>query len=242
MKQHTFLARIYARYLRWRRRNASIFVLGGGPGAGKDTQAKIIAPKLQLPVVSTGDLCRREIAAGTKLGQLIEGYVKSGRLAPDKVIFELLQQELKQSQYYGGFILNGFPRTAAQAGLLDEMLERPEWLKPVAMAVMLEVPEPDLVERLSLRRTCTNKSCGRSFHLKFSPPAQADVCDACQSPLYQRVDDVPDTIRQRLSEYKATAQPLCDYYREKRILTVVKSTNAQSPDQVAAIVISAIKG
>lgn len=242
MKNRNLFTRMRALYLRWRRRKARIYVLGGGPGAGKDTQAKVIGPKLALPVVSTGDLCRREIAAGTELGKQIEAYVKSGKLAPDEVIFELLRQELDQPKYFGGFILNGFPRTAAQAKLLDELFESPSWRVKVKRAIMLEVPEPDLLERLSLRRTCTNKSCGRSYHLKFSPPRKADRCDACESPLYQRVDDVRETILERLSQYKATSQPLCDYYREKRILTIVNSTNAQKPDQVAVLVIAALEG
>ena len=239
MKTWNLFACLRAAYVRWRRRNARIFALMGGPGCGKDTQAKLIAPKLKLPVVSTGDLCRREIAAKSEIGQLIEGHVKSGKLAPDEVIFKLLRQELELPKYYGGFILNGFPRTAAQARLLDQLLL--EWNNHVSRVIMLDVPEPDLIERLSLRRTCTNKSCGKTFHLKFSPPKQADTCDACKSPLYQRADDVPDTIIKRIEEYKATSQPLCDYYREKRILTIVSSTNAQKPDQVAVLVISAIQ-
>ncbi len=222
-------------YLRFRRRNARIYVLGGGPGAGKDTQAG----KIGFPVISTGALCRAEIESGSALGKEIKSYVDSGKLAPDTLVFQLLEREIGKPKYYDGFVLNGFPRRVEQAKMLDELLSSAAWRRPITCAIMLEVPEEDLVERLSLRRTC--KKCGASYHLKFKPPAKPNVCNTpCGGELYQRADDNPEAIKERLRLYRETAASLYDYFRAKRILKIVNSTNAQTPDQVSQLVLAAL--
>lgn len=236
MSNWNIFALLYVHYVRWRRRGARIYALMGGPGAGKDTQAKLVAPLLKLPVVSTGDLCRREMELGTATGKMIEGFVKMGRLAPDEVIFQLLRNELSQPRYYRGFILNGFPRTVAQAKLLEALLG--EWGNDLQAVFLLEVPLPDLKERLGMRRVCTNKSCNRSYHLKFSPPRMPNTCDDCGSPLYQRIDDTPEAIEKRLADYTELIKPLRHYYQQKGTLRVIESTNAFKPEDVAKVIIA----
>ncbi len=229
-----------ARLIHWRRRNARIVVVMGGPGAGKGTVCKLIAPDLGIHHLSTGDIFRREIAAQTELGKQVEPYLKESALVPNGITLAALRKELEQPAYYRGVVLDGFPRTLEQAQLLEDLLRG--WGNKVERVILLEVPEQDLIDRLSLRRTCSNKSCGRTYHTRLNPPRKADVCDFCGSALYQRPDDVPENISRRLREYRATVRPLCDYYRETGVLTTVESTNEQSPQVVAAVVFSAITG
>lgn len=227
-----------ARLIHWRRRRARFIVLIGGPGAGKGTLASRLAPTLKLPHLSMGDVFRREIAAGTAVGKQVESCVKSGALAPDELTIAALASELAQPKYHGGAVLDGFPRRLKQAVLLDRLLAR--WGNRVERVIFLLVPKDDLIERLSNRRTCSNKLCGRSYHLLRQPPAQADKCDACGQALYQREDDVPEAIEERLAVFAQQSRPLCHYYLAQGLLTSVQSTNAKGPEAVFTEVLSAI--
>ena len=229
-----------ARLWHWHRRNAVYVVLIGGPGAGKGTLASQLAPELNLPHLSMGDVFRREIAAQTPLGKQVADLVKKGELVSAAIAIAALRKELSQPKFYRGAVLDGFPRTLEQAQLLDEVLHG--WGNNVGLAVLLEVPEEDLIERLSNRRTCSNKSCGRIYHLVRDPSHEAGKCDACGQPLYQRDDDVPESIRTRLAKFREESQPLCDYYRASGLLVSVISTNAKGKDAVFAEVMSAVNG
>lgn len=213
-------------------------ILLGGPGAGKGTLATQLAPALGLAHLSTGDAFRRELAAKTKFAEQVESYIKAGKLVPDDLTLQIVRRELMRLRYWRGAVFDGFPRTRAQAEMLTQLLE--SWGVKVERVILLEVEEPVLIERLSLRRTCSNKSCGRSYHLKYEPPKEADICDACKSPLYQRSDDVPEVIRERIETYRRESKPLCDYYQGN--LVSVKSTLGMTKEEVFAKVKAALLG
>lgn len=231
---------LWARLTHWRRRKARYIALGGGPGAGKGTLASRLAPALGLPHLSMGHVFRSEIAAGTELGKQVEGYVKAGKLAPDELTIAALARELARAKYHGGAVIDGFPRTARQAQLLEEVLFR--WGNKLERFVLIEVPREDLFERLLNRRTCSNKLCGRTYHLVRQPPRESGKCDACGQALYQREDDVPAAIEERLAIFKEESKPLCDHYRGQGLLVTVQSTNAKGSEAVFAEVLSAVSG
>jgi adenylate kinase len=225
-----------------KRLGARFIMVIGGPGAGKGTQSVLLAKLLGLPHLSTGDLIRRNLAAKTALGKEIEQYtsrINGGGLIPDELIMRILLDELKDSKYDRGAILDGFPRTLQQAKKFDWALA---WQGVrVEKVILLNVPEADLIDRLSLRRTC--KSCGRTYHLRFNPPVKADTCDLpCGGQLYQRSDDNPDSIRERLRIYKGESKPLCDYYQAGGRLTTITATNGMTIEQVTAAVVNALQG
>ncbi len=231
------------RYLLWPLFPASrprLIALLGGPGAGKGTVAGQLAPALGLSHVSTGALIRKEIAAQTDFGKQVQALVEKGLLIPDQMALTILKRALLAPENARGAILDGFPRSRAQAVLLDELLA--SWGLSLEKIVWLELSEADLVERLSLRRTCTNQSCGRSYHLKFEPPKNAGICDACSSPLFQRKDDAPETIRERLRTYSEESTPLRSYYQGTKggVLVFLNPTNAMTREQVLAQVTNAI--
>lgn len=236
------MARVWlalASLFHWRRRNARYVVLMGGPGAGKGTLSSQLAPALNLPHLSMGDIFRREIAAQTKLGMQVAQLVKEGKLVSAELALSALKAELEQPRCFRGAVLDGFPRMLEQAVLLDKLLAG--WGNTVSKVILLEVPEEDLIERLSNRRTCSNKSCGRIYHLLRDAPREPSKCDACGQPLYQRDDDVPGTIRVRLNAFKEESRPLRDHYRAKGILVPVSSTNAKGKEAVFAEVMSALQ-
>lgn len=231
--------RFALRLIHWRRRNARHIILMGGPGAGKGTLASSLAPALGVPHLSMGNLFRAEIAAGTELGKRIEPLVTKGKLVPDPDTIHVLKRELEQDKCNGGAVHDGFPRTFVQAGLLDRLLAR--WGLTVEIVFLIEVPKEDLIERLSHRRTCTNKDCGRTYHLLRQPPKESGKCDACGHALYQRADDVPSAIEERIRVFEAESQQLRDYYQRQGLLVRVQSTNAKGPDAVFAEVLQAVK-
>jgi len=192
----------------------------GAPGAGKGTQAKRLVEKYGIPQISTGDLLRGAVAAGTPLGKEAKAYMDRGELVPDKVVLGMVKERLSQNDCKKGFILDGFPRNVAQAEALDKMLS--EMNMPLDLALNLDVPFDDLLKRLTGRRTC--RSCGQMYNVYYSPSKVEDKCDKCGGELFQRDDDKEETIRKRLEVYKAQTEPLIDYYTKKGILKSVEGT------------------
>lgn len=201
-------------------------VLLGAPGAGKGTQAKILAQKTGLPHVSSGDIFRENLANNTELGRLARQYMDRGALVPDDVTIAMIRERLARPDCAHGAILDGFPRTPAQADALDAMLQ--EWNAQVDVVPFIQVPEEELVARLSGRWIC--RAQGHIFHEKFNPPKQPGVCDYDGSELYQRSDDRPEVVRERIRVYYEQTAPLVAYYRERGLLHEVDGT--QSIEQV----------
>ena len=195
-------------------------VLLGAPGAGKGTQAKKLIEKYGIPQISTGDLLRAAVAAGTQLGREAKSFMDKGELVPDRVVLGMVAERLKQDDCKKGYILDGFPRNTAQAEALDTMLR--ELKMPLNAALSVDVPKEDLMKRLTGRRTC--RSCNQMYNVHFSPSKKERVCDKCGGELYQRDDDREETIRKRLDVYDAQTAPLIDYYRKAGILKSVSGT------------------
>jgi adenylate kinase len=189
-------------------------VLLGPPGAGKGTQAKRLAATYNLLHISTGDLLREEVAKGSPLGQEAAAFMQAGQLVPDQLVAKMLLARLHKQQALAGCVFDGYPRTEAQANLLDELLA--ELGRRVDVAIYLEVPDEEVVARLGGRRSCP--SCGAVYHLRTQPPAREGLCDVCGTPLILRDDDKEDVIRQRLSVYRAHTEPLLDFYQQRGIL------------------------
>jgi len=195
-------------------------VLLGAPGAGKGTQAATIAARLGLAHLSTGDMLRAAVAAGTEAGRQAKAHMDAGRLVPDSVVLAVLFERLGQGQ--GGFVLDGFPRTLEQALALDARLA--EWGRPLDQVVELHVPDARLTARLVGRRVCG--SCGRNYHVDFRPPAAEGRCDACGGALVQRRDDTPAVVSERLDVYHRQIAPLRDHYRRRDLLTTIDGDRA----------------
>lgn len=208
----------------------------GPPGAGKGTQAKILIEKYGIPQISTGDMLREHRAKGTELGKKAQEYMDKGQLVPDEIILGMVKERLAQPDCAKGFILDGFPRTVAQAEALDKILS--EMNKNLDFALALVVPDELLVERLTGRRTC--KNCGMMFHVKYKPPKVEGKCDACGGELYQRPDDNEETVRNRLKVYHESTAPLIDYYKKKGILKEIDGS--KSIEEITAQLISILEG
>lgn len=211
-------------------------VLLGPPGAGKGTQAKLLQEEFAACQISTGDILRQAVAQQTPLGQEAAQYINRGGLVPDDVIVNLVAERLKQTDCEKGFILDGFPRTIAQAESLDAILKRMNL--SLNGVVSVQVPEQVIIERLAGRRTC--KSCGALSHVVFNPPKKAGVCDRCGGELFQRDDDREETIAHRLKVYESQTAPLADYYRERGLLRAIDGVGAI--DQIRARVNEALGG
>jgi adenylate kinase len=192
-------------------------VLLGAPGAGKGTQAQLLAERFGLKHVSTGALLRAAIQNGTELGRRAKEYMDRGELVPDQLVLAMVRELLRQPEYAGGFILDGFPRTVAQAEALDQMLT--ELGMRLDRVVNIDVPSAELVARLAGRRVC--KNCPASYHLIYNPPRLPETCDQCGSPLVQRPDDSEATVLNRLAVYERQTRPLIDYYRQQQLLVDV---------------------
>lgn len=189
-------------------------VLLGPPGAGKGTQAAGIVEKYGVPHISTGDIFRKNIKEGTELGKKAKDYMDKGLLVPDDLVVEIVKDRLLEDDCKEGFLLDGFPRTVSQADSLNGELENMGI--SLDSVINIEVPKEDLVERAVGRRIC--KSCGATYHIKFNPTKESNVCDACGGELYQRDDDTEETVTKRIEVYIEQTQPLIDYYKEKGIL------------------------
>ena len=188
----------------------------GPPGAGKGTQARDLAQEWGVLHLATGDMLREEVAAGTPLGREAKSYMDQGALVPDDVIIRMMAERLGAAAGRG-FILDGFPRTIAQAEALARLLK--DLGQTLDTVVYFDVSEPELLRRLTGRRVC--RACGHSYHLTSNPPKRAGVCDACGGELYQRDDDTEATVRRRLEVYQRQTAPLLDYYRQRNMLTTV---------------------
>lgn len=197
--------------------NALLLVLLGGPGAGKGTQAERLSETLGIPQVSTGDLFRENLKSETELGLLAKGYMEQGELVPDEVTVAMVRERLSRSDCAKGAILDGFPRTVAQAEALGLLLD--EMGTKLAAVPYIKVPEDVLLARLAGRWTC--KACGAMYHELFSPPQEPGVCDRCGGELYQRPDDTPETQEHRIKVYFEQTAPLIDYYQEQGLLVEV---------------------
>lgn len=192
-------------------------ILLGPPGAGKGTQAVILAKEYNVPHISTGDIFREFIKNNTPLGLEIKRYVETGALIPDDIVSKVVIEKIKAIDYNKGFILDGFPRTLDQALTLDKMLS--ELGISIDKVFYFDTSEDVIIKRLSGRRIC--KNCGANYHLVTMPPKKDGICDLCGGQLYQRKDDQPDTIHNRLNVYNHQTVGLIDYYKNKGILETV---------------------
>jgi adenylate kinase len=205
----------------------------GPPGAGKGTQARRAAARWGVPQIATGDMLREAVAAGTPLGRQARAHMDSGGLVPDDVIIGLVGERLAQSDAGKGFVLDGFPRTEAQARALDALLA--EHGVVLDRVVLFDIAEADLLRRLTGRRVC--RSCGRNYHLAFSPAAVPGRCDACGGELIQRTDDQEDTVRRRLAVYDRDTRPVVEHYRRRGLVQTIAAEG--SVDAVAEAVLAA---
>ena len=197
-------------------------VLLGPPGAGKGTQAKRLIDKLAVPQISTGDLLRQAVKDESDLGLKAKAKMEAGELVPDDVVIGMVKERLAQDDCKAGFILDGFPRAVSQAEALEKMLvSEDRYLEHV---VSIEVPEEELVRRLTGRRSCP--ACGAMFHVSFNPPKQEGICDACGGELITRADDNEETIRNRISVFRQQTEPLKDFYQAKGLLRGVDGSGA----------------
>ena len=192
----------------------------GAPGAGKGTQAERIAEKYDIPHISTGDIFRANIKAGTELGVKAKAYMDKGQLVPDSLTIDLVMDRISQSDCNGGYILDGFPRTIPQAVSLTNALK--ERGGSLDFAINVHVPDENIVSRMSGRRACPG--CGSTYHLVFAAPKQEGICDKCGSELVLRDDDKPETVKKRLAVYHNQTQPLIQYYGKQKILRTVDGT------------------
>ncbi len=207
-------------------------ILMGPPGAGKGTQAEKMARELDIPHIATGDIFRKAVSEGTDLGKQAKSYMDAGQLVPDEVVIGIVEERLQKTDCQDGFILDGFPRTVAQAEALDQVLNE----NPLTAAVYIDVAKDELIERLSGRRIC--RKCGKSYHIKFNPPQVRGVCDDDGGELYQRDDDNEETARERLDVYLENTQPLVEYYQNRGILK--KIDGSQKPGEVFQEIMNAL--
>ena len=210
-------------------------LLMGPPGAGKGTQAANLVKKFSIPHISTGDMFRAAIKEGTELGKKAKACIDAGNLVPDEITIGIVKERLSQEDCKKGFILYGFPRTVDQADALKGILT--ELGLSLKSVLNITVPSADLVERAVGRRIC--RSCGATYHVKFSPSKQEGVCDACGGELYQRADDTEETMKNRLSVYEAQTKPLIDYYQAAGLY--VEIDGRQAIDKVFDDVVAALK-
>jgi adenylate kinase len=195
-------------------------VLVGPPGAGKGTQAEFIASTLSVPKISTGDIFRANVSQGTPLGQEAKRYMDSGGLVPDEVTINMVRDRLAEPDAADGFLLDGFPRTVPQAVALDKMLADAGTALDLVLELIVEADE--VIRRLSGRRNC--HGCNKVWHVEFDPPTREGVCDRCGGQLYQRDDDKPETVAERLRVYERDTSPLIDYYGAQNKLVGIDAT------------------
>lgn len=205
-------------------------ILLGAPGAGKGTQAAELSKRLNIPTISTGNILRQAIKDGTEVGLQVKALMDAGKFAPDDLIMKILSERLAQSDCQNGYILDGVPRTLAQAEALDKagiVFDH---------VISLEVPDQDIEERMGGRRVCP--ACGATYHIQTIPPKQEGICDSCGGALILRADDAPETVRNRLEVYHAQTEPLKDYYGKQGLLRQVSGNG--TIDSITAGVMEAM--
>ena len=195
-------------------------IMLGAPGAGKGTQAKMIAEKYSVPHVSTGDIFRANIKNGTELGMEAKKYMDQGLLVPDELTVRILLDRVAKDDCKNGYVLDGFPRTIPQAQVLDEALTKLG--DKIDYAINVDVPDENIIRRMSGRRACL--TCGATYHIEHIPPKKEGICDTCGSELVLRDDDKAETVKNRLDVYHKQNQPLIDFYSEKGVLKAVDGT------------------
>ena len=210
-------------------------IMLGAPGAGKGTQAKMIADKYGVPHISTGDIFRANIKNGTELGMEAKKYMDQGLLVPDELTVRILLDRVAQDDCKNGYVLDGFPRTIPQAEVLDSELTKLG--DHIDYAINVDVPDENIVKRMSGRRACL--TCGATYHIEHVPPKKEGICDVCGSELVLRDDDKPETVKNRLNVYHEQTQPLIDFYTEKGVLKTVDGT---VPMEEVCAAITAILG
>ena len=206
-------------------------VMLGAPGAGKGTQAKMIAEKYSIPHVSTGDIFRANIKNGTELGKEAKQYMDQGKLVPDELTVKILLDRVAQDDCKNGYVLDGFPRTIPQANVLDEALTKLG--DKIDYAINVDVPDENIINRMGGRRACV--ACGATYHVVYNAPKTEGICDVCGKELIIRDDDQPETVKNRLNVYHEQTQPLIDFYEAKGVLKSVDGT-VDMKDVFAAIV------
>lgn len=195
-------------------------IMLGAPGAGKGTQAKMIADKYGVPHISTGDIFRANIKNGTELGMEAKKYMDQGLLVPDELTVKILLDRVANDDCRNGYVLDGFPRTIPQAEVLDNALN--ELGDKIDFAINVDVPDENIINRMSGRRACL--SCGATYHIEHIPPKAEGICDRCGKELILRDDDKPETVKNRLGVYHEQTQPLIDFYEKKGVLKSVDGT------------------
>ena len=210
-------------------------IMLGAPGAGKGTQAKMIADKYGVPHISTGDIFRANIKNGTELGMEAKKYMDQGLLVPDELTVRILLDRVAQDDCKNGYVLDGFPRTIPQAEVLDSELTKLG--DHIDYAINVDVPDENIVKRMSGRRACL--TCGATYHIEHVPPKKEGICDVCGSELVLRDDDKPETVKNRLNVYHEQTQPLIDFYTEKGVL---KNVDGTVPMEEVFAAITAILG
>lgn len=211
-------------------------VLLGPPGAGKGTQAANIVEAFQIPHISTGDIFRKNLKENTPLGLKAKEYMDKGLLVPDELVVDLVQDRLAQEDCKAGFMLDGFPRTVVQAEALDRVLADMDM--DLSAVLNIEVDQDLLLKRITGRRIC--RSCGATYHVEFNPPAKEGICDLCGGELYQRDDDVEETVAKRLEVYNEQTQPLIDFYNKTGVL--IDINGQQDIDKVFEDIKKALEG
>jgi adenylate kinase len=205
---------------------ALVLILLGAPGTGKGTQAKRLSQEYQIPHISTGDLFRENMALDTGLGRKAKGFIQAGKLVPDELVLEMLFDRVARPDCLRGYLLDGFPRTIPQAEALTRSLK----LNIPVLVINLEVPNDVIIRRATRRLVC--KQCGTIYNLDISPPVYTGICDKCEGEVYQRADDKPEVVCERLKVYVNQTEPLVRYYDEKGLLTTFNGD--QAPDVVHA--------
>jgi adenylate kinase len=199
-------------------------ILLGPPGAGKGTQARKLENDFDLPYYATGDILRAEVDEGSDIGKKAKEHMDKGDLVPDEVVTEMVAERLDSEEAEDGFILDGYPRNTDQAEALDEEMD--ELGRSLTAVLLIDVPDEEVVRRLSGRRVC--KKAGHNYHVEFDPPKREGVCDQDGSQLIQRDDDKPETVKHRLEVYKDQTSPLVDFYDDRGVLRRIDGTRSQS--------------